>query len=76
MYFEDLAKVLHEAGREAVERKMTVVASLGLETPTKFLEWGEINEDAKEGRRIQARYLLNKYHIIDLEDINYMFLKT
>ena len=58
MEIEELAKVLHEAGREAVEKKMTVVASLGLETPTKFLEWGEINEDAKEGRRIQARYLL------------------
>ena len=65
MYFEDLAKVLHEAGREAVERKMTVVASLGLETPINFLEWDEITEDAKEGRRIQARYLLALY------DINY-----
>ena len=76
MEVEYLAEVLHEAGREAIEQKKTVVASLGLKTPIKFLEWDEIHEDAKEGRRIQARYLLNKYHIIDLEDINYMFLKT
>jgi len=63
MEVEDLAKVLHESGREAVEKKMTVVASLGLQTPTKFLEWDEITEEAKEGRRIQARYLLKKYNI-------------
>lgn len=60
---EELAQELHEAGREAVEKKMTVVASLGLETPSKFLEWNEITEDAKEGRRIQARYLLNVFKI-------------
>ena len=56
---EELAKVLHEAGREAVMKKKTVVASLGLKTPNKFLEWDEISEDAKEGRRIQARYLID-----------------
>jgi len=58
---EKLAKLLHEAGREAVMKKKTVVASLGLETPNKFLEWDEIHEDAKEGRRIQARYILKRY---------------
>ena len=63
MKVEELAKELHEAGREAVEKRKTVVASLGLKTPSKFLEWHEINEDAKEGRRIQARYLLNKFNI-------------
>ena len=63
MLVEYLAKELHEAGREAVERKKTVVASLGLKTPNKFLEWDEINEDAKEGRRIQARYLLHIFKI-------------
>jgi len=70
MLIEELAKELHEAGREAVERKKTVVASLGLETPIKFLEWDEIHEDAKEGRRIQARYLLNKFVIIKKVDWN------
>ena len=64
MKVEELAKEVHEAGREAVEKRMTVVASLGLKTHSKFLEWDEINEDAKEGRRIQARYLLSKFLII------------
>ena len=63
MKVEELARELHEAGREAVEKKKTVVASLGIKTPNVFLEWYEINEDAKEGRRIQARYLLNKFNI-------------
>lgn len=60
---EELAMELHEAGREAVEQNKTVVASLGLKTPSRFLEWDEIKEAAREGRRIQARYLLNKYNI-------------
>ncbi|KKM67471.1 hypothetical protein LCGC14_1470840 [marine sediment metagenome] len=60
---EELARALHEAGREAVEKKKTVVASLGLKTPVKFLEWDEIHEDAKEGRMIQARWLLNVFKI-------------
>lgn len=63
MKIEQLAKELHEAGREAVMKKKTVVASLGLKTPSRFLEWDEIIEDAKEGRRIQARYLLAKFNI-------------
>jgi len=67
MEIDKLAKILHEAGREAVEKKKTVVASLGLKTPSKFLEWDEITEDAKEGRRIQARYLLTRYSIEDLK---------
>ena len=63
MEVEELAKELHEAGREAVLTRKTVVASLGLKTPTKFLEWDEIADVAKEGRRIQARYLLAKFDI-------------
>jgi len=63
MKVEELAKELHEAGREAVEKRKTVVASLGLKTPSIFLEWNEITEDAKEGRRIQVRYLLSKFDI-------------
>ena len=65
MEIEQLAKELHEAGREAVEKRKTVVSSLGLKTPNKFLEWDEITEDAKEGRRIQARYLLARFNITD-----------
>lgn len=60
---EDFAKELHEAGREAVERKCTVGHSM-MDEDRPFLEWNEITEEAKEGRRIQARYLLSKYNVI------------
>lgn len=55
---EELARELHEAGREAVEKGATVAI-----TPGRFLEWDEISEGAREGRRIQARYLLKKYYV-------------
>ena len=55
---EALAIELHEAGRKAVEEGLTV-------NPTgKFLEWNEITEQAREGRRVQARYLLENYSIV------------
>lgn len=60
---EDLAFQLHEAGREAVEKGATVAHSLGDSKTFKFLEWTEITETAREGRRIQARYLLSRYDI-------------
>ena len=55
---EILAKELHEAGRKAVETGATVNPTGG-----RFLEWDEITEQAREGRRIQARYLLEKFDI-------------
>ena len=66
MDVEILAKELHEAGREAVLKGKTVAKTMpeiNLVAPVKFLEWNEITEDAKEGRRIQARYLLAKFVI-------------
>ncbi|KKL96743.1 hypothetical protein LCGC14_1841440 [marine sediment metagenome] len=63
MLVEYLAKELHEAGREAVERKKTVVASLGLKTPNKFLEWDDLTEEQKDGRRFIARRLLHIFKI-------------
>ena len=59
MEIEELAKDLHEAGREAVKKKAVVNPN----TYNRFLEWDELEEYMKEGRRIQARYLLNKYNI-------------
>lgn len=60
---EALAKELHEAGRSAVEQGATVAAeNLGDKART-FMEWDEITETAKFGRRIQAIYLLQKYDI-------------
>ena len=55
---ESLAKELHEAGREAVKAGATVNP-----TGERFLEWDEISEHAREGRRIQARHLLAKFEI-------------
>ena len=56
---EILAIDLHEAGREAVEKKAVVNPN----THNRFLEWGELKEHMKEGRRIQARYLLRIYDL-------------
>ena len=58
MLVEELAKELHEAGREAVKQGATVNP-----TGSRFLEWAEITEQAREGRRIQARHLLSKLDI-------------
>ena len=49
----ELAKILHESGRRAVEQHK-VVNDLG----KPFLSWDEISEDAKEGRRMMASYIL------------------
>jgi len=59
MKVNDFAKILHEAGREAV---------LGNKVHKKdanpiFKEWSEISEDAREGRRIQARYILARFNV-------------
>jgi hypothetical protein len=64
---EELAKELHEAGREAVEKGATVAATINKEKIFKFRGWDEIDELAREGRRIQARYLLERYKISNLE---------
>lgn len=61
MEIEQLARDLHEAGRAAVEAGNTVAHSNFGEQARKFLEWDEITEEAREGRRIQARWILNQY---------------
>jgi len=60
---ESLARELHEAGREAVEKGATVAADKFGEKTRTFLSWDELTENAREGRRIQARYLLRRYKI-------------
>lgn len=60
---EELAKSLHEAGREAVLTNKVIKKDGAPLGQIKFLEWDEIDEDAREGRRIQARFLLEKYVI-------------
>src|SRR5579863_1780652 len=60
---EELASQLHEAGRAAVESGQTVAADHHGEKTRKFIEWEEITENAREGRRVQARFLLGAYSI-------------
>ena len=61
---EWLAKELHESGRAAVESGATVAADKFGDTTRKFMGWDEITDNAREGRRIQARYLLKRYEIV------------
>jgi len=61
---ENLAKSLHEAGRAAVLSNMVVKKDGAPLGQIKFLEWDEITDDAREGRRIQATFLLKKYLIL------------
>lgn len=53
---ELFAIALHEAGREAVNAGATVNP-----TGERFLEWDEVSEQAREGRRIQARQILKNF---------------
>ena len=60
---ESLAKELHEAGREAVEAGATVAQEHHKGKAFPFIEWDDLTEHAREGRRIQARHLLGKFRI-------------
>jgi len=55
-YIELLARVLHESGREAVERRLIYRSDLPIRP---FAEWNELTEDAQEGRRLMAKFLLD-----------------
>lgn len=61
---EVLAKDLHESGREAVLTNKVVKKDGSPVGQIHFKEWDELTEDAKEGRRIQARYLLKNYSLV------------
>lgn len=63
MTIEQLAIELHEAGRAAVEAGNTVAAEKFGEQTRTFIEWYDLTEPARTGRRIQAEYLLDKYTI-------------
>jgi hypothetical protein len=50
-----LARLLHEAGREAVEKGKIYRKEL----PSKpFAEWDQLDDDAREGRLMMARFVL------------------
>lgn len=60
---EELAQELHEAGRIAVERGNTVAAEKFGDVTRQFIEWDELSESTKNGRREQASYLMDRYDI-------------
>ena len=61
---ETLAKELHEAGRQAVMAGATVAAEKFGEKTRSFIEWEDLSEQARKGRRIQAMWLLDHYVIV------------
>jgi hypothetical protein len=54
---ERLAELLHESGREAVRQRKVYRNNLPI---LPFCEWVDLPESAREGRRIMARFLLDK----------------
>lgn len=58
---EHLAHLLHEAGRAAVMAGATVAQEHHKDKSFPFIEWEDLTEHAKEGRRIQARFLLDRF---------------
>lgn len=61
---EEFAKALHEAGRAAVEAGNTVAAEKFGEKTRTFIEWDDLTELAREGRRIQARWFQKRYVVM------------
>lgn len=61
---DHLAFILHEAGREAVLANKVHKKDGAPLGAIKFAEWNEITEDAKEGRRIQARFLDRLFRLV------------
>jgi hypothetical protein len=61
---ESLAMLLHEAGRMAVKQGATVAAEKFGEPSRTFIEWNDLGPAAREGRIMQAKYLLGKLTMI------------
>lgn len=55
---EKLALDIHEAGREPVRLGLVVVRA-----NIPFASFDEISEEAREGRRLMARFLLDRFEI-------------
>lgn len=65
---EELAHILHESGREAVLLNKVHKKDGAPLGQIVFKEWDEISEDAREGRRIQARFLIKHLFMIKKGD--------
>ena len=60
---DELARELHEAGRAAVEAGLVVN-----KVPGPFLEWDQVTEHAREGRRVMARFLFGR-GLVDVTEL-------
>jgi hypothetical protein len=58
---EDLARAIHECERKAIELGLVVVV---LDPPRPWIEFDALPEQAQEGRRNQARYLLERFVVV------------
>lgn len=56
---EVLAVELHEAGRRAFEAGATVSQAQRKDKIFPFIDWDNLTEQAKEGKRIQAKFILD-----------------
>lgn len=54
---DEIARLVHESGREAVEKRQIYRDDLPVKP---FAEWAELTPQAQEGRRMMARYLISK----------------
>lgn len=60
---EILGRWIHESARQAVELGSTIAAEKFGEKHYTFVEWDELSERAKEGKRMQADFLLQNLSI-------------
>jgi len=69
---ETLAKLIHESNREPVMKQHTLVkhTDLGFEYPT-FVEWDNLPEHAREGKRDSARFILKNCELRWLEHADF-----
>ncbi len=63
---EKLARILHESGRKAVEQRKLYRNDLPVKP---FCEWEDLPEEAKEGRRLMARYLMDGRRSLTVQDL-------
>lgn len=62
---ETLARGIHEAERPAIDRGWTVIV---LDPPRPWIAFDDLPEQAKTGRRNQARYLLDRFVIVSINN--------
>lgn len=62
---ETLARGIHEAERPAIDRGWTVIV---LDPPRPWIAFDDLPEQAKTGRRNQARYFLDRFVVVSINN--------